>query len=150
VCGSCAGTNATCTTCIIPSKYPLYKDYQCVDSCGSGYFFDQDNLRCFQCSHTCQECYGPGDGACLRCAAGYFLEDGVCRAFCSKNLREDLTQRACVTAYLARCEKPCLSCSQDPSFCLSCDPKSIYPLYDPSTGRCLPRDKTKCGMGLSQ
>ena len=44
VCGSCAGTTATCTSCKIPSKYPLFRDYSCVDTCGNGYFFDENNL----------------------------------------------------------------------------------------------------------
>lgn len=64
VCGSCAGTNSTCTSCNVPSKYPIFRDYQCVDTCGKGFYFDRPNLQCIQCHHSCSECFGPGNNQC--------------------------------------------------------------------------------------
>jgi hypothetical protein len=73
------------------------------------------------------------------------MEDGQCKTFCSKTLLENPVLRACSSSYRERCSARCLTCSLSPDFCLSCDPKSLYPILDKSTGRCIPRNPSLCG-----
>ena len=150
VCGTCSGTNSTCTTCLAPSKYPLFKDGKCVDTCSAGFFFDQVNLRCVQCSHACENCHKPGDKGCLRCADGYLMEDGVCKAWCSKTMLVNPIARTCVSSYKERCSSKCLTCSLAADYCLSCDQKSNYPVLDRATGKCIPKNQSYCGGGMGQ
>lgn len=98
VCGSCAGTTATCTSCKVPSKYPVFREQACVDDCGKGYFFDQDQLQCFKCHHGCDDCYGPGRHQCYSCADNYYNQDGNCLPYCSKGLIQDETLRQCINS----------------------------------------------------
>jgi len=141
VCGACAGTNSTCTSCQAPSSFPLLEETQCVDSCDPGFFFSSSAMRCFQCSHACETCHGPGQ-QCMRCAQGYFRVDGACLQYCPQ--ATVAVDRECVGS--APCSAGCRTCSVTPSYCLSCNASTVL---DPSTGRCISRTKGICGQGLS-
>ncbi|CDW89223.1 UNKNOWN [Stylonychia lemnae] len=144
VCGSCAGTTATCTTCKNPSKYPIFRNYACVDNCGDGYFFDVNNLQCVQCHHGCSKCSGQGNNQCFSCSTGYFMEDGQCVPYCTKGLIEDTINSQCRQSNSSLCDSNCQTCSLTSNFCLTCKQNSNFPILDTSAGKCIIDDQNQC------
>ncbi len=53
-----------------------------------------------------------------------------------------------MSSYKERCNNSCKICSLDPNYCLNCNKTSNYPVYDPSTGRCIPKNPALCGQGI--
>jgi hypothetical protein len=96
VCGSCAGTTTTCTSCAMGSKYPVWKRNTCVASCSDGFFFDLHSKSCYDCHHACSTCWGPGNNRCYGCARGYTMNDGNCTDFCPTGFRADEETKRCV------------------------------------------------------
>jgi hypothetical protein len=89
------------------------------------------------------------DMKCLKCAEGYFMQDGKCVTTCLKTMREKPVTRACTSTFKERCSPSCLTCSLNPDWCLSCNQTSALPVLDSSTGRCIPENQRLCGQGLS-
>ena len=137
MCGTCAGTTATCTSCKAPSKYPIFREYACVDECGKGFYFDIDQLQCFRCHHGCDDCYGPGSTQCYACADNYFNQDGKCTTYCSKGLTQDSTTKVCQRKNSTQCSSTCKTCSLTTSYCLTCDSTKLQSVLDTPKGTCI-------------
>lgn len=144
ICNTCAGSNTTCTSCNVPSAYPILKDYTCMDSCGSGYFFDEPKLKCFPCHESCTTCYGPGNNKCYGCSANFVMQNGVCVRSCDFGYLENSETRQCMNPSY-KCDKSCKTCSTNPSFCLSCDPTNAdHAVFDRTVGKCIPNKASLC------
>mmetsp|Transcript_9913 Transcript_9913/g.9778 ORF Transcript_9913/g.9778 Transcript_9913/m.9778 type:complete len:478 (+) Transcript_9913:2535-3968(+) len=143
ICKTCAGSNSTCTSCNVPSAYPILKDYTCMDSCGWGYYFDEERLKCYKCHESCSSCYGPGFNKCFGCSGEYLFQNGECVLNCDSGFLENSQTGECQSPASA-CDSKCKTCSSDPEYCLSCDLGSQHPVFDPIKGRCLENNQTFC------
>ncbi|VUZ56328.1 unnamed protein product, partial [Hymenolepis diminuta] len=50
----------------------------CVPRCPSRYFANRTSKICEQCAPNCEECSGPDDASCLKCAKNFRFVDGKC------------------------------------------------------------------------
>lgn len=68
-CAECIGpTTADCTSCSIGA---FLHGAECLESCPEGYYEDDINSVCVQCSTNCEVCNAFG---CQMCASGFFLD----------------------------------------------------------------------------
>ena len=136
-CATCSGSSSNCYYCPIPSFYPMIRDRSCVTICPNGYFLVEDAgdaaMTCIQCHYSCEKCNGHRSTNCTACSAGLVLVDNRCETECPDGTFE--LNGVCQSA--GACDTPCVTCSSDPSHCLSCDPNSLTPLVQAENGTCL-------------
>ncbi|CAK61267.1 unnamed protein product (macronuclear) [Paramecium tetraurelia] len=119
--------NLQCQTCYpsIISKYIYMKSNACVDSCGDGYYQNEQEYSCQQCPNHCQTC-SPINNIliCDKCFDTYKYQDSVCVDTCGETYYLPLnSNNKC-----EKCDSECILCSMNSSYCSKCQPN--IPLYD--------------------
>ncbi|EAR96681.1 leishmanolysin family protein (macronuclear) [Tetrahymena thermophila SB210] len=143
-CSTCIGTFQP-TTCASCKQGSYLQANSCVSSCDQGYFLDQPNQRCTQCSNGCAKC--SNSTTCAACINNYFLLQNNCVQTCPDGTYTDQISKTCqncpngcskCTSYTicsqcqngfqfsgqkctsSQCTNPCASCTSDPSHCTTC------------------------------
>ncbi|EAX94010.1 hypothetical protein TVAG_082170 [Trichomonas vaginalis G3] len=137
--------NFTCLKCSYPF---IRKGYECVDTCGEGYYVtyvDENrngNLlyekRCERCSPYCIEC--DDSKTCKSCKEGHKLIDGYCTEECEAGYYEE-------NGECKKCPKGCLICESDKK-CLECDQKLVLGAYQ-DANVCYPTKNSQFKRKLS-
>ena len=125
-CQNCSTSIINCTSCIDPNTN-VVKTNSCK-SCKSGYYYDENYLRCIPCNSLCKECIGSLSTQCISCA-NLSITPKQPYGQCSCNENEYINNTnplQCCTI----CNKPCINCNS--TQCLNCD--SGYKLIDYSCG----------------
>eukprot|EP00828_Plagiopyla_frontata_P014708 TRINITY_DN1919_c0_g1_i17.p1 TRINITY_DN1919_c0_g1~~TRINITY_DN1919_c0_g1_i17.p1 ORF type:complete len:2671 (+),score=531.96 TRINITY_DN1919_c0_g1_i17:5491-13503(+) len=157
-CLSCKNSyfNDANTKCIECAK-GTYKDSltsKCAVKCSAGYYPEEIERICLQCSSDCLECNGANYTDCTECSTGMQLLDGqcindyhikncseteyiyqvgnstvICLSACPQGTYLNSSQRICVD-----CDEMCISCTKKGiEGCTSC--QSYYYYYPESTGQ---------------
>ena len=142
-CATCAGTADTCTSCTSPGDKPIHDPVSmtCVDQCPTGYFLN--GQTCYKCHESCATCSGSASNQCVTCAAPKLFENGFCVESCGQGATP--VNGNCQGS---SCTSPCVTCSQSPTWCLSCDQSSSTPALDVGTGTCVADNVNGCSSGF--
>ncbi|KAM4854655.1 extracellular matrix organizing protein FRAS1 [Thomomys bottae] len=100
-CRSC-DSQASCTSCLDPSKVLLFGDCQ-YEICAPQYYLDLFTKTCRECDWSCNACSGPLKTDCLQCMDGYVLQGGTCVEQCSPSFYRD-------SDLCKNCDSHCLQC----------------------------------------
>ena len=143
-CATCAGSPDYCVTCVKPGQLPFREGTgsTCVAECGSGFFLNPSDQKCYPCDDTCATCTGHRDSTCLSCTDPTPLKvDGSCVATCPANTFSTTLNSIQVCENdnsPAACTSPCVRCSSSPDYCLSCDTATTTAdTLDPVRGTCV-------------
>ncbi|XP_022108203.1 furin-like, partial [Acanthaster planci] len=115
-CKECVdGFEDRCSSCNA-SKY--LQDFDCVDSCGQGYFTDDSIRKCVRCNPSCKTCDGLSSQDCTSCYENRFLyDDSTCDSHCPYTTYTDRSDWRCKD-----CHSSCRSCSGPGArACETCD-----------------------------
>ena len=103
-CLNCTGSPTTCTACQTSLYLSQPNTGSCVSVCTVPYSLkDEVNKVCVT---TCpSNLYAPGNGSCVYCGTGTYLESGSCVGSCLTGSYPNTILKACMT-----CHTECLTC----------------------------------------
>lgn len=106
-CLTCQSSNDNCASCTYPKALliDINGKGKCVDSCGSGYFYDSLSGQCQKCSSLCASCYS--STKCLTCMSNAFMYENRCII-------------SCPAAYASVSTFSSTTCKQCPINCATC------------------------------
>lgn len=137
--GACVSCSSTCETCLGATTYCtscvgsfLYSN-TCITTCPSGYTDTlADPTICTACLSSCLEC-DETVSKCTACYSGYSLTSAyTCQLSTTAACPDGYTTTSTSGTSCILCESPCVKCSGETTYCLTC----VSPLV-PSSGVCV-------------
>lgn len=110
-CETCTSTDTKCLTCYQSSSNNWLRNFECVGSCGAGYFEVPGNV-CNPCPPGCTSCTST---ECTGCDTDFKKKNNICANPCGVGWYDG-------GAECFECDSNCATCSGTSSNCLSCSP----------------------------
>lgn len=104
-----------CDTC---KYYRIRDSWDCVKECPSGYYPDDVNKVCLNCSLNCNKCNSTHPGVCLECKQNFTLSNDRCNPLCPFGSYFSHSS----DSHCLPCHESCLTCiGGDDRACTSCN-----------------------------